>query len=120
MTKKCKSILIVDDDKDVLESMKDILTKAGYKVETAFDTAKTLESIETSKPNLILINIMISPISGYDLLKILRKKFGHSIKIAYVSLIPKQDADLSGVDGYIQKPFGVNDLLQGVKKILGS
>ena len=58
------------------------------------------------------------PTSGYEIIKKLREKAGHRSKIAYVSILPKSDVNMSDADGFIQKPFKNEDFLAGVKSLL--
>jgi CheY-like chemotaxis protein len=115
MTKK---ILIIDDDLNDLETMKIILEKESYSVQTADNGADALDLILSEKPLLILIDIKMPTLSGYDLLRILREKLNHKVKMIFVSIVPQSDVDLEDVDGFIQKPFMPASLIKEVKKIL--
>ena len=113
-----KKILIVDDDLNDLETMKLILEKEKYKVTTADNGADALDSVINGRPDLILIDIKMPTLSGYDLLRLLRERLNHHVKIAYASIVPKCDVDLTDIDGFVQKPFMPAILIKEVKKIL--
>ncbi|MBI1935892.1 hypothetical protein HYS31_05615 [Candidatus Woesearchaeota archaeon] len=68
--------------------------------------------------DLILIDILM-PESGYDLLRLLKEKLGQITKYVYVSIIPKHDANMKDIDGFIQKPFSNEDFIAEVERVLG-
>ena len=113
-----KKVLIVDNEKDDLESMEKILENGGYKVEAGSNWERALEKISENAFDLVLLDILIPETSGYELLRLMKKKSGHKTKFAYVSIVPKQDVDLKEVDCFIQKPFGNEDFLVAVKSLL--
>lgn len=113
-----KKILVVDDEEEDLTSMKEILQEAGYKVIAANNGADALDFVERDMPNLVLIDIMMPTLSGYDLLRLMRQRIDHKIKMVYVSIVPKNKVDMDGIDGFVQKPFSPNKLLTKVKEVL--
>jgi CheY-like chemotaxis protein len=114
-----KEILLVDDEQEDLDNTKKILEDAGYKIEVASDGAQALDKLINKSFDLILLDIQMPTLSGYDLLRLLREKVNHSVKMVYMSIVPEKEVDMSDIDGFIQKPFGPEDLLSLVKKILG-
>lgn len=113
-----KKILIVDDDLDDLRTMKTILEEKGYKANTVSDGTKALELLSRNGFDLILIDIKMPSLSGYDLLRLLREKLNHDAKMVYVSIIPEKEIDRRDIDGFIQKPFSPDSFLNGVKKVI--
>lgn len=113
-----KKILIVDDDLNDLETMKLVLEKEKYHVQTADNGADALDIVINDKPSLILIDIKMPTLSGYDLLRLLRERLNHDVKVAYVSIVPKSDVDMTDIDGFVQKPFMPMHLIKEVKRIL--
>lgn len=111
-------VLIVDDSFDDLERAKNVLEKQDYEVFTSTNGAKALEMLGLEHFNLILVNINMPTFSGYDLLRLLRVRLGNGVKIAYVSVTPEKDVDMSGADGFIQKPYSEEGFLESVKEIL--
>jgi DNA-binding response OmpR family regulator len=67
-------ILIVEDDPNILEVLKYNLGKEGYATLTAIDGVQALESARTSKPDLIVLDIMLPKMSGFEVCRILRKE----------------------------------------------
>lgn len=113
-----KKVLVVDDEFSDLETIKTVLLKEGYDVETATNGAQALDILRNIKPDLCLIDIRMPTLSGYDLLRILRERLNHKVKMVYVSIVPKQDVDMSDIDGFIQKPFSPESLISTVKKVM--
>lgn len=112
-----KKILVVDDDSSDLALIKKSLEK-DYDVELATNGAEAIDFINNIKFNLILIDIKMPTLSGYDLLRLMRERLDHKVKMIYVSIVPKKSVDLKDVDGFVQKPFSPAILLKEVKKIL--
>ena len=113
-----KKILIIDDDSNDLETMKLVLEKEKYNVLAVDNGATALDIIQKDKLNLILIDIKMPTLSGYDLLRLMRARLNHHVKIAYVSIVPKSDVDMADIDGFIQKPFMPAGLIKEVKRLL--
>ena len=114
-----KKILIVDDDPEDLETMKSVLEKEGYEVTTTENGAEAMDAIEEDKFDLILLDIQMPTLSGYDLLRLLRQRLNGSTKIIYVTIVPRKEVDMKNIEGFIQKPFNSRDLVVQIKKILG-
>ena len=113
-----KKILIIDDDLNDLETMRLVLEKDKYDVQTADNGADALDIVMKDKPDAILIDIKMPTLSGYDLLRLLRERLNHKVKMLYVSAVPRKDVDLEDIDGFIQKPFMPASLIKEVKKVL--
>ena len=109
-------IMIVDDDFDDLQNMKDILEEAGYQVIPTTNGAQALDMIRQNEIDLILLDIKMPTLSGYDLLLLLKERKGHDTPIIYVTIIPENDVDMAGAIGVIQKPISKNSLLSQVRK----
>jgi CheY-like chemotaxis protein len=115
-----KKILIVDDQSEDLNTMKTLVEKQGYTVKTALDGTKALETLREDRFDLILIDILMPGLSGYDLLRLIREKFNHDAILIYVSIVPNQEIDMTDVDGFIQKPFSASSFLNTIKSTLKS
>ena len=114
-----KNILMVDDEFDDLETMKNILSGEGYAVKTATNGAQALDLLTGNGFDLVLLDIRMPTLSGYDLLRLLRERLNHKAKMIYISIVPKGDVDMDDADGFVQKPFSPKKLIAEVKKILG-
>ncbi|MFA5176081.1 MAG: response regulator [Candidatus Nanoarchaeia archaeon] len=115
-----KTILIVDDEADIRNTLKTILEKNKYKVITAVNGDDCLKKLKTVKPDLILMDIMMP---GTPVREIIPKI--KDTKIAYLSVVRTSEAEKEdlmqskNIVDFIQKPFSVEDLLKRIKKIVG-
>ena len=112
-----KNILIVDDEIEDLNTMKTILEKKNYKVTIVSNGTEALKFLTGNGFDLILIDIKMPALSGYDLLRLVREKFNHNSKMVYVSIVPEKEVIMTDIDGFIQKPFSPESLLKGVKYV---
>ena len=109
-----KKILIVDDEKDTLESIKEVLERDGFEVDLASGGKECIEKAKEKKHDLILIDIYMPGMSGEELSKALRETINHLTPLVYVTIKPKAEVDLNDVDGFIQKPFRKKELVKAV------
>lgn len=86
---------------------------------TVTDGAQALDRLTENNFNLVLIDIKIPTLSGYDLLRLMREKLNHHTKMLYVSIVPEADVTMDNSDGFIQKLFSQETLLASVKEALG-
>jgi len=111
-----KSILVVDDEPDVRESVRIMLEINGYDVIEAIDGDDCLRKIKEKKPDLILLDIMMPGTPVDEVIKQIK-----DIKIAFMSVVRISDARKKGlttqdnVVDFLQKPFNVSDLIERVK-----
>ena len=115
-----KSILVVDDDKIILESLKTILQSEGYSVDIA-ETGK--EAIEKSKArfhHLALLNIKLPDVKGTKLLTAMHENFPKMVKIMLTGLQPEKAGKFLNldVDTYIMKPVNPEELLKVIREKL--
>ncbi|HPN29580.1 MAG TPA: response regulator [bacterium] len=118
-----KKIVIADDDSDILELLKDYLESDNFEVFTVLNGIQLFEILKIQKADIILLDIMMNWISGYDLCRALKQSgdFKH-IPIIFISA-KTSDADIelgfnSGADDYVKKPFVLKNLLEKIKKLL--
>jgi len=114
-----KTILVVDDEEDIRESVRMILEKNGYRVLTAEDGDDCLRVLKEEKPDLILLDIMMPGTPVTEVIKSIP-----DIKIAFMSVVRISDARKKGlctqenIVDFFQKPFGINDLVDRVELLL--
>ena len=113
-------ILIVDDDPINLQVLNNHLSLQHYFVEQAFSGAEALKSVEKKKPDLILLDIMMPQMSGFEACKKLRETYNASQLPILFLTAKNQISDLvdgfnSGANDYLSKPFSKNELLTRVK-----
>ncbi|MDH7517588.1 MAG: response regulator [Candidatus Thermoplasmatota archaeon] len=114
-----KTILVVDDEPDVRDTIRIILEKKGYRVITAIDGEDCLSILREEKPDLILLDIMMPGIPVRDVIKEIK-----NIKIAFLSVVRSSEAEKQdllnqeNIVDFIQKPFDVEDLIKRVDGII--
>jgi two-component system OmpR family response regulator len=106
-------ILIVEDDRNLLDTLKYNLRKEGYKVVTAVDGAEALDVARREKPDLIILDIMLPKLSGFEVCRILRKEMTIPILMltAKTEEIDKIVGLEIGADDYMTKPFSMRELM---------
>jgi two-component system, OmpR family, alkaline phosphatase synthesis response regulator PhoP len=120
-----KKILAVDDEKYIVRLVEVNLQRAGYQVVTAYDGREALAKVESEKPDLVVLDVMMPFMDGFEVLRTL-KADPKTKDIPVIMLTAKaQDADVfrgwqSGVDCYLTKPFNPMELLTFVKRIFDS
>src|SRR5206468_9982391 len=120
-----KKILAVDDERHIVRLVEVNLQRAGYEVVTAYDGREALEKVKSEKPDLVVLDVMMPYMDGFEVLKHL-KADPSTAEIPVIMLTAKaQDADVfrgwqSGVDCYLTKPFNPMELLTFVKRIFDS
>jgi two-component system alkaline phosphatase synthesis response regulator PhoP/two-component system response regulator VicR len=120
-----KKILAVDDERHIVRLVQVNLERAGYEVITAFDGVEALRKVHDEKPDLIVLDVMMPQMDGFETLKNLKANPA-TRDIPVIMLTAKaQDADVfrgwqSGVDCYLTKPFNPLELLTFVKRIFQS
>jgi DNA-binding response OmpR family regulator len=115
-------ILIVDDDPDIIESVRYALENNEYQVLVARDGNQGLAMAEREDPDLIILDMMMPKRSGFLVMEKLRRSSGRPHKIIMITANEgnrhKAYAEMLGVDDYIRKPFNMNQLLESVSRVL--
>jgi len=121
MTKRKERILVVEDEEAILLGLEENLKYAGYEVITAADGPEALKLGLKERVDLIVLDIMLPGMSGYDVCRKLRDK---GMQMPIVMLTARQDefdklhGFEMGADDYVTKPFSVKELLARVRAIL--
>ena len=123
--KKGPKLLIVEDDKDLLEVLEEHFTKAGFEVVTSSDGDKAMEIINSNPPEVLLADVMIPGYDGWDLTKMVRHSPYDSIKQMPVILMSSRNTmvDIAhglklGATAYICKPLEVEGIVFKVQQVL--
>lgn len=119
-----KKILVVDDDKHVPRLSKATLEREGYEVLVAADGMEALDTIERERPDLILLDIAMPNMDGFETLR--RLKSTPSTVAIRIVIVTARDADAditrawqAGADGYLIKPFAPAEMVGMVRTALG-
>ena len=120
-----RSILVVDDDYDTRTVVKTILQANGFEVDDAASGKEALEKLQGHKPALVVLDIMMPGMSGYDVV-VRMKQHPETQNIPIIMLTAKGEPEdlLTGykdyaVDYYIPKPFTTRQLLAGINLVIG-
>ncbi len=117
-----RKVLVVDDERHIVRLIQVNLERAGYQVASAFDGKEALRKVETEKPDLVVLDVMMPQMDGFEVLKRLQASAA-TRSIPVIMLTAKaQDADVfrgwsSGVSAYLTKPFNPLELLTFIKRI---
>ncbi len=118
-----RTILVVDDEAEIVRLLDHNLTKAGYVVITAKDGERGLEAVQRHRPDLVILDIMLPGIDGWDVCKRLK---GDPVTAGTPLLLLTARAEEEnrilglelGADDYVTKPFGIREILARVKALL--
>ena len=119
-----KKILIVDDEPNIVTALEYLLQKSGYQVLVARDGETALSQVESNRPDLVLLDVMMSLKNGYEVCQRMRERPDwQDIKIIILSA-KGREAEVSkglslGADSYVTKPFSNQELLARISALLG-
>jgi two-component system OmpR family response regulator len=113
-------VLVVEDDETLLEVLTYNLDKEGYNVIKALDGASAVDSARMEKPDLIVLDIMLPELNGYEVCRILRKETTVPILMltARTDEVDKVVGLELGADDYITKPFSMKELIARIRAML--
>ena len=115
-------MLLVDDDTEIVESMRTVLESRGYQILVARDGNQGLMMAEKDEPDLVVLDMMMPKRSGFLVLEKLRRSRPVPMKVIMITANEgsrhKAYAEMLGVDDYIRKPFAMDRLLASIDKLL--
>ena len=117
-----KKVMVVDNEPDIVDLTRTVLELGGYTVVPSYSGEEALRRLEKEKVDLVLLDIMMPGMSGWDVFNRINKK-SPNIKVAFMSVLEisdkrKQVLIEEGLADYIMKPFDKDTLLDRVDKIL--
>ena len=117
-----KNILLVDDDNEIIESMRTVLENKGFRIIVARDGNSGLTVAERESPDLIVLDMMMPKKSGFLVLEKLKGRPGGLIPTIMITgnegSRHRAYAEMLGVKDYIRKPFAMEKLVKSIEKIL--
>ena len=119
-----KKILIADDEPNIVVSLEFLMKQSGYDVRVATNGEDALRAVQEFVPDLILLDVMMPRLSGYDVCQKVRENPAWAgVKIIMLSA-KGRDVEVNkglavGADAYVTKPFSTKDLIATVREMLG-
>lgn len=118
-----KKILLVDDETDILQTVQLSLEMEGYEILTACDGKKALDKAQEHLPDLIVLDVMLPSVDGYQIARILKSntRSQHIPIIMLTARAQKIDRELgerTGADYYMTKPFDLDQFIKKVEELL--
>lgn len=118
MSNKSKKIVIVEDEPSLVFTLQDTLESEGYDVTVVTDGSDAIETVKEVNPDLMLLDLMLPGVSGYDICKEIR-----TLKYTFpIIMLTARDQEIDkvaglniGADDYMTKPFGVKELLARIQ-----
>ncbi|MFT8315089.1 MAG: response regulator transcription factor [Clostridium sp.] len=112
-------ILIVDDEENILNVLAYALKQEGYLVDTAYNGKEALLKVDSFNPNILILDLMLPEINGYDVCKKLEgKNIGIIMLTAKSDIVDKLLGLELGADDYLTKPFDIREVIARVKSLL--
>src|SRR5262249_39626017 len=117
-----KTILLIDDDPEIITALRTVLEDKGYRVLTAGDGNSGLAVADRENPNLVLVDMMMPKRSGFLVLEKLKSKPENTPKVIMITANEgsrhRAYAEMLGVDDYFRKPFALDRVLERVEELL--
>lgn len=118
-----KKILIVDDEPNIVMALEFAFRKANHQVFIARDGKEALESVSHNKPDLVIMDIMMPLVNGYETLELMKNDpRTHQIEVVLLSARNKADDIQKGLDfgaaAYVTKPFSIKKLIKQCEELL--
>jgi len=116
-------IMLVEDDQPILELMEILLSRIGYKPLIVPDVLEALEMVKKDPPALILLDVMMEPMDGWEFLETIRGEYGMTdLPVLLFTASPSVEERLATMQdkrlGVLQKPVSIVDLKAGIEKFL--
>jgi DNA-binding response OmpR family regulator len=117
-----KRVLLVDDDAEIIESIRYALEAKGFQIFIARDGNQGLAMAESEDPDLVILDMMMPKRSGFLVLEKLRRTREIPVRVIMITANEgsrhKAYAEMLGVDDYIRKPFAMDKLVEAVQRLL--
>jgi DNA-binding response OmpR family regulator len=114
-------ILIVEDEEAIRLGLVDLLEIEGYEIDVAGDGEQAMEKVRQFQPHLVILDLMLPKVSGYDVCRFIRKTYPHT----FILMLTAKNEEINkiqgleiGADDYVTKPFSVFELMARLKSML--
>ncbi len=118
-----REVLVVEDEANIALSLEFLMEQAGYRVRTAADGASAMDAIEASCPDLVLLDVNMPKMNGYEVCERIRDNPDwSSVRIIMLTAkgrdVEREKGLALGADDYITKPFATTDVVSKVRELL--
>ncbi len=120
-----KRVLLIEDEPNITEAIRFLLSREGYQVDTHTDGSTALEAVAARRPDMVILDVMLPNKSGYDILRELRA--GEATARLPVLMLTargqrrdREMAERFGASRFMTKPFSNSEMLSSVRELLGS
>jgi len=114
-------VLIVDDEPNILMSLDFLMRKEGYEVFIARDGSEAMAIVDSEKPEIVVLDIMMPKVDGYQVCEYIKKKSNYDMRVIFLSAKTKEEdikkAYEIGADLFLTKPFSPRNLIRNIKEI---
>jgi len=118
-----KTILVADDEPNIVTALEFLLQRSGHAVRIARNGEEVMRALESSRPDLVLLDVMMPMLSGYDVCRLIRARpGGERVKIVMLSAkgrAAEEKGLAAGADLYLAKPFSTKELVDKINGLLG-
>ncbi len=119
-----KRVLLIEDEPNIIEAIRFVLSRAGYAVDTHSDGSSALEAIRAKSPDMVILDVMLPNRSGYDILRDLRESDGMAALpvLMLTARGQKKDREMAeryGASRFMTKPFSNAEMVSTVTELLG-
>lgn len=120
-----KRVLLIEDEPNIIEAIRFILSRDGWTVETQSDGAGAVAAVEAKQPDIVILDVMLPNKSGFEILRELRALPGHAARpvlmlTARGQTKDREMAETLGVSTFMTKPFSNSDMLDAVRGLAAS
>ena len=118
-----KRVLLIEDEPNIIEAIRFILSRDGWTVETQSDGAGAVAAVEAKQPDIVILDVMLPNKSGFEILRELRALPGHAARpvlmlTARGQTKDREMAETLGVSTFMTKPFSNTDVLAAVRDLV--
>jgi two-component system, OmpR family, alkaline phosphatase synthesis response regulator PhoP len=119
-----RRILIVDDEPNIVLSLEFLMKREGFQAEVAADGEAALEAITRSKPDLVVLDVMLPRLDGFEVCRRIRADpDSRSVKVLMLTAKGRETEVARGLalgaDAYVTKPFSTRDVVAQIRRLLG-
>jgi DNA-binding response OmpR family regulator len=117
-----KTVLLIEDEPNIIEAIRFLLKREGWKVYTTSDGSIAVQEVRQRQPNLVILDVMLPGKSGYDILRELRQEFSADVLpvLMLTARGQSKDRDIAtqaGVSRFMTKPFSNSEMIEAVRAL---